>query len=315
MSLRGKAILAMVIVSILILPNITCTGDPAGPSGGSVVNYIRDYCYASGRRFDLGRIDIGIDYDTLDFVKGDSIMNLSIYIVHVCQYYDGNCDSIPTANFWIDPSDTTVDRLEHNRAKIEKVDSSVFYFNPTEFWVQFRRSNAGTNYEIGVYIIVKRAGGDIDTIGNISETPYSLKLIRNRTKSNSYTSYYYEWRNIYYLAAQNFDPSKLEINKYKATAGLEDQEGNQECQDGFSFNLILGLLDTDTLFADREPRIDSVYIDSKEGLLIFPARRPFDTDSSFWGGKTLRERIPEIYFSNSIQDAVKASQYYIEVSF
>jgi len=280
--------------------------------------HIRDYGYAGGRIYDLGRIDTAIfDINEIDYFRGDSIITIEIYTAS--RSYGGiNNESDPEARFWVDPDDTTVAPNEASTTRVKQVAGDDYFAHPTQFYVIFDNPNAGTNYQIGAYMIIRRSTGVIDTIGSLSEQPYQLKLIRPDQPANNLVSWNYEWRNVYSLQETNIDLDGLEINVFRGTNGTEDREDNLSHQNGVNYILILGL-DRFDLSGNAEPDglvdVKTPIVDPNLGLLIFPDRKPFDPGRDFVSGTSLDPRVPEIYdLLPSNSDMIKQSQYYIEIS-
>jgi len=278
---------------------------------------VRDYNYASGRIYDLGRKDPYVfEPSEMDFADGDSITHIEVYI------YSGNNQNAgtgdPTAKLWVDPSDTTFRPEESQETTVKQVEPDQYIMSPTEHWVLFNSTNAGTQNEIGVYMIINRSSGVIDTVGNLLTEPYQLKLLKMKTPTSNQVTWNYMWRNVYYLQATNIDLDGLEINIFKGLVGTEGDESNLDEQDGIKYIKILGL-DRYDLNGQRNPDdlvdINTPIVDKDRGLLIFPDRRPFFPNETYdAAGTILKDSIPEIYNSNNPQDILQKSQYYIEIS-
>lgn len=311
---KSHAVIKSAAAALIIAIFLGCAGEVMEPGGDFRIDYIRDYMNAYGRIFDLGRLEGVADYETIDFYSGDSIINIEVYTVG--PYYPYEEYTYSEGEFWVNPNDTTQYSEESQRAGARKVDTGDYFYNPTEFWINFERANAGTQYEIGVYMVVKRLNGDIDTIGNIREEPYRLKLIRLRQPTNTMVTWNYEWKNVYSLMRRNISSEvfeNLSITVFRGENDTEGDESNRSDQDGVPLNLILGLYKTDTIFADSGWQLNPANIWLEQGLLIFPSRRPFDPYEPVWDHISLSERVPEIYDSNNNIDKVTASEYYFEI--
>jgi cell surface protein SprA len=274
-------------------------------------DYLRDYQYANGRIFDLGRRGI-------DFQEGDSIQFIEIFTA--LSSYQQNTIGL-NAKFYVDPKNPALDSAEASEALIDPdpLSESDYTVDVDEHYVIFNQANAGASYEIGAFMIVKRANGAIDTIGDISQEPYILKLIKHRNPDSSQVTWEYMWRNVYYLQSTNIDLDGLEIEIYKGASGTERNEQNLDNQDGVPYIRILGL--------DRDPQSGGEGIDGKvdvhsgmilpvQGLLVFPSRKPFAT-SQVYPPDTFRlaEQVNEIYaYTYGNQQAVTASKYYLVIS-
>ncbi len=280
-------------------------------------DYIRDYQYAYGRIFDLGRVDTNVftTPSERDFAPGDSITYIEVYVTSANITQTETSD--PKGDFWVDPNDTTLAPEESQKTNVKLVDPEEYIIQPVEHWILFERANAGTQYEIGVYMIIRRASGVIDTVGNLQQEPYQLKLLRLRSPTNSMITWNYEWKNVYNLSARNIDVDGLEINILEGKNDTEGDESNLDHQDGIEFIKILGLDRYDQSGAanpDGLVDVKTPIIDAYRGLLIFPDRRPFDPYRSYYNNIPLKDTVPEIYDSNNNTDKVTKSSYYLEVS-
>jgi len=289
------------------------------------MNYIRDYQYAYGRIFDLGRVDTTFyDADNLDFYDGDSIVYIEVWRSSQSSWGVSTSGAAnPKANLYVDPNDTANYKSEFSEAYVEQVDAEQYVINPTEGWILFDAANAGTSHEIGVYMEIKRASGAIDTIGDISregtlEKPYFLKLIKHATPDASYVTWNYEWRNVYYLGGSSIDVSGLEINVLKGGNGSETNEENLDHQGGIKYIEILGLDRYDQsgrVGSDGLVDVETSIVDASRGLLIFPNRTPFMPSYDYVDSVTLDPSIPDIYNTTySSTNVIEASTYYLQVS-
>jgi len=308
---KAKQVGLFLTAAVLIILMLGCAAEILSPNYGT--DYIRDYQYAYGRIFDLGRIEKVTDYETIDFHPGDSIVYLEVFISRNSIYEE---DIYPEGEFWVDPDDTTLSPGESQWTSVRKVDTSDYFYHSTEFWICFERVNAGSQFEIGAFMIVRRAGGTIDTIGYIQNEPYRLKLIKIRQPTSGMVTWNYEWKNVYNLMQRNISSEvfkNLSITVFNGKNDTEGDESNRSDQGGVPLNLILGLYKTDTLFADSGWQLNPENFWLEHGLLIFPSRRPFDTYESHWQGVTLDHRVPELYDSNNNANKVQSSEYYFEI--
>jgi cell surface protein SprA len=291
------------------------TSIEAGASASK--SYVRDYSYASGRIFDLGKVDSAIfGLQNLDFYSGDSISFIEVYIRS--GGYEGANEAAPEAKFWVHPEDTALFDNESSLTTVDRVDPEDFLVQPVEHWILFNRANAGSQKEIGVYMIVNRNDGSVDTIGNISEEPYQLKLLKQENPDSTQQTWHYEWRNVYALGGANIDLSGLEINVYEGTVDTEKTDENLDHQEGIQFIRILGLdryNQSGSVGPDGLVDVETPIVDPYRGLLIFPDRTPFDSEIEFVEGIPLEKRVSEIYkFSINSQQVIQASNYYLEIS-
>jgi cell surface protein SprA len=282
---------------------------------------IRDYSYINGKIYDLGRrADLDQEKKS-DFNDKDSIMALEVYTA--INAYQTDVGTTIEAKFYVDPKNPLADTSENTSALIrpEPVDKNSYYINIKEHWILFDTPNAGATNEIGVWMIVKRSTGVIDTIGDISQPqgPYSLKLIKHRNSDSSMVTWNYMWRNVYSLNAQNIDVGGLDIKIYKGLVNTENSGDNLDHQSGPKFIKILGLdvhNPDGTGLPDGLTDIkNSNIIDAARGLLIFPDRHPFDPAENTYDTTGLLVKVPEIYaYPSGTEQPILKSTYYIEIS-
>ncbi|MCX6828855.1 MAG: cell surface protein SprA [candidate division Zixibacteria bacterium] len=278
--------------------------------------YIRDYQYANGKIYDLGLAQ--------DFRTGDSILKLDIYAAVNNPYSEPDGTS---ARMYGNIKDTLDDSLENCIALVKRVDPETYEAFMLKVpplleggkvpYVIFDVPNAGTNYEIGVWMIIRHSDNTVDTIGDISSTTYRLKLLRSRKFDSSLRTWEYLWRNVYYLGMVNIPLEGLEIKIFKGPANTEGSDANLEHQEGPLYVRIFGLDKStragDTLADGLVDVYNNELINQKHGLLIFPDRRPFAPETAY--SPPLAVTVPDIYnYASATEKPVTASTYYIEVS-
>jgi cell surface protein SprA len=284
--------------------------------------YVRDYAYINGKIYDLGR-RADLDKEGIsDFNEKDSILALAVFISKSTYNTSDNTATIQ-GKFYVDPRNPTAYESESYETAIypKPVDNDEYFLNISEHWILFDTPNAGSSGEIGVWMVVKRASGVIDTIGDISQSegPYVLKLIKHHNSDSTMVSWNYMWRNVYSLNATNIDVSGLDINVYKGPVNTERSGDNLDHQSGPKYIKILGLDqhnpdgtgDPDGLADVKNSNI----IDAARGLLIFPDRKPFAPTSNKYDTAGLLVKVPEIYlYGNNTEQPILKSTYYIEVA-
>ncbi|GEM_PF-2984445 len=308
----GKLLLLFAVVLLLA----GCSDPITNGDDTEVKYYIRDYNYASGRMYDLGRTQDNWEGPEYDFEPGDSVTALKIFIYNGAHYWEDSLN-VTVAQFWVNPSDTTEFPQESQQTAVIEVTSDRYEYHPTEHWVLFSTTNAGTQLEIGVFMIVDKGDGSTDTVGNISEEPYQLRLIKMKRPNPSMVTWKYMWRNVYYLHSTNFDRNTLDIKVCKGLVGTEGDEGNPDNKNGVRYINIMGLDRYNMAgepFPDGLVDVNTRIIDPERGLLIFPNRRPFDPDTSY-AEVELNDTVPEIYDTNNPQDILQKSMYYMEVRY
>nr|MBN2277116.1 cell surface protein SprA [candidate division Zixibacteria bacterium] len=285
------------------------TSIDAGASAS--VFYLRDYQFADGMIYDLG-----VDSD---FPGGTGDVIEQINLFYSVKTNTGT-ELGDNATMYVDPGDSSNSDYssENEEALVAEISPDVYTVDVKEHWIIFDSPNAGTyNTAIGAYMIIRRANGSVDTVGNIASEPFALKLIKPSSSSNTYHTWQYMWRNVYYLKSRNLDADGLEINIYKGLSTTEGDEDNIDNQNGVPYIQILGLDrqgSTGSSGADGKADVLTAIIEKERGLLIFPDRKPFDPDSVF-AGTELETRVPDIYTNiYAGQEAVKNTTYYLQVS-
>jgi len=281
--------------------------------GASQVNRLRDWQYLDGKIFDLGRLGEDSNPDTIDFdTTGDQILDIIVYR----RVKSNTGDALGTeAYMYVDPDDPTFANTETENGIVEEVPADDYFINNDKFWILFASANAGTyDSEIGCWLVVQRAGGDIDTIGNISDIPYSLKMIKTRTPNENDITFKYMWRNVYSLGNGELDQEGLDVKILKGTSGTEGDDDNLDYdEDDQNSTKYITVLRLDTLKTDGSVGSDEIIdkytniIVPAQSLLIFPDRQPFVNSG-------LAEKVPEIYkFKRGSQQILEASKYYLEI--
>ncbi|MCP4631851.1 MAG: hypothetical protein GY855_02915, partial [candidate division Zixibacteria bacterium] len=291
------------------------------PGTGATMKTIRDYQYAYGRIFDLGRLPVNCEEcesNDFDFYPYDTILSIQVY---KNAKIGANIDyAAPEADFYVDLDDTTNYDIENGHTHVTEIDPSEYTINPTEHWILFRSANGGsTDGLLGYFMTVRRANGDTVTIGNVTDDIYTLKLIRNNSPLESFVTWSYEWRNVYSLQATNIELEGLEINVFKGGANTESTGDNIDHQNGTKYIQILGLDRTSTSGGANPDNLVDIYNPSvvfqAGGLLIFPDRQPFASENVFGDAQPLTEKVPEIYsnvYGNT--EITTNTAYYLQVS-
>ncbi|MEW5923419.1 MAG: hypothetical protein AB1746_05475 [Candidatus Zixiibacteriota bacterium] len=277
---------------------------------------IRDFSYKDGMCFDLGRLGgDNLDFDTL---AGDKIREIAVYQRIVTTIIDS---AGTQCNMYVNPDDTTecASTENVNNILVTEVPEADYFVNPNSFWIFFKQPYAGSpgSCEIGVWMVIERGDGEIDTIGNISEIPYHLKLINARYPWPAYVTWDYMWRNVYDLGFGDVQPEDINVRIYKGLLGTEGSINNKDHNEaGVPYITILKLdqYDNQTGAPVPDGRFDyfSDFLSPANSFLIFPIRKPFDYHTV--GDTSLTEYVPEIYNTKRGSDeVVTASRYYLEV--
>lgn len=332
-------------------------------AGGSAAatRVIKDIQYLRYTFFDLGRLPLvrsrgfvldypdpnnAADLDKFDFLPGDSIIKVIAYMddytTDNAERYSrqiGVCYVNPPPGDTLDADSTGLYKKEGYFEEVETID---YYFNPTQFYIQFLQSAPSTNDMLGVYMEIARSDGTIDTVGQLATGADTLRLKLIKPASYDQPNYHvfeYEWKNIYNLNARNIDLNDLDIKIYKGKL-LNSNAVNaddQYVQDGIDFMTILGVdLGNDQGSGAPDGEIDrnrGSIIDRQNGYLIFPSRHPFDsrfvtdtstnslvnldelsTEADSARTVSLTDPVAEIYNSTSNTVVQTSSKYYIAVT-
>ncbi|MCP4704708.1 MAG: hypothetical protein GY865_08870, partial [candidate division Zixibacteria bacterium] len=249
---------------------------------------------------------------------GDTIISIQLYYN---ARIGANVDyAAPFADFYVDLDDTTNYAAENAKTHVLEIDPSEYWVHPNEHWIMFKYPNGGISDNLlGYFMIVKRINGTIDTLGQATEEPYSLKLIKHPSPVSTFVTWNYEWRNVYSMP-RNIDLDSLEINIYKGGVGTDGSNENLDHQNGVKYIQVLGLDRYDRNGAETPDGLVDIYrpyiYDRSQGLLIFPHRKPFATDYSFGDAPVLESQVPEIYdHKYGTTDVCQSSKYYIKVNY
>lgn len=306
-------------------------------SGEENAQTIRDYEYARNRIFDLAYIGDTLGYAD-PFQPGDSIVNLYIYEqVKESGIGDEEVAAAFKAHFWADPTSPDRDALfasEQGKILVKQIEETNYTYEYSDVtgipYVVFKspRSESKT---IVYYMEVKKSGtGDIVRVGDISQSPNDpandslyLKLLSlNRDKTNpAFRSWSLMWRNCYNIprgvGADDIDLKVLKGlsgTEKSTTENLDYQMSGGETQ---SYLEILGLDQYNTLnqkVPDGKLDDRSEILRADWGLLIFPSRHPFDTDTTYGNTLPLGEKLPDIYAQTSIVSIAQSSIYYLQLA-
>ncbi|RKX27936.1 MAG: cell surface protein SprA, partial [Candidatus Zixiibacteriota bacterium] len=291
------------------------------PSGEQSAKIIRDNEYQERRIFDLGLPG--------DFQTGDSIKTLIVY-----QALRGSETERPGtakyARLVVDTDNPDEDLKENekytdNKAGVDPISDNeyTFYTKPdlNQHYIYF--TSVRRDYSIGIYMEVQRNDGSIDTLGNVSSEPYILKLLYSPSADTTYKTYDLMWRNCY--AIGRMERNDFEVKIFKGLRGSEDRSESisDQTTEGIGTQSYLEILGLDQFKGAKNvpdgklDETDAVY--RKDwGLLIFPDRRPFDTDRTFKyedgrESQPLQLRVPKIYDVPSGTDKTNASQYFLRI--
>ena len=326
-------LLISLLISMIILSCSSTTESFTAPVEVTTT-YIRDYAYADGRVFDLGLDSVSlvdsannVTFYSKELLPGDSIIKLFVYEQETDRQKQ---DSAIPAIINVKPQTPNaavaedfrpqygVNQLEYGTEFIyeQNVNTGIYYvvFNTR------RRDDRG----LAVYMEIVR-NGSILTFGEINNVDtLNLKLIRSGAPLPSFATWGLMWRNVYDLRQRSVPMDRLNIKVFK---GLPGREGDSTSLDYQEFNgdtqSYIEILGLDQYTQDKKTpngKVDdrSNIWRSDWGLLIFPSRTPFNTDTVFVNEvadttQRLQVTIPSLYNYLSITQRIEDSRYYIQI--
>ncbi len=246
------------------------------------LNFIRDFEYADGRIYDLGLSG--------EFTAGDSILNLLVFEARPFAN-PAEAASMKVARFHTYPLGV-LDTLDLTY-RVEQIGLEHYecYDNAQENEPYIVLDSTHATYALGIWCVLKR-GSEIDTVGELGDglnDTLQLRMLRPNGNNNPWhPTWPLMWRNVYKIP-RGEDPEDLKINVFRGPIGAEGTVAAVDYQAGFGgtttpYLRILGL--------DQYNRMDvklpdgivdyipSVFAQGW-GLLIFPNRTPFDSDTTY----------------------------------
>lgn len=300
-------------------------------SGEESADYIRDTEYARNRIFDLAYSNNALGYPD-QFEVGDSITKLVVYEQIDRVRDDENVASSFEAVLFVDPNNPDRDVVfpsERKRDILMKEMDVTSYF-PYEVhpetgipYVVFKQQRTPSK-SLAFYMEFKKPGdtsalkiGDID----LARDTLFLKVLRLTNPNPSFTSWSLMWRNCY-IMPRGIPIDDLDMKIFKGLSGTERSTSkNLDYQDvnGKVRNYleVFGLDQYNTANqkgADGRMDNRSEIFRDDWGLLVFPNRQPFNTDTVYTGSDPLDVKVPQIYESISSQTVAQSSKYYLQIS-
>lgn len=303
--------------------------ESVSPSGDQGAETIREYQYAEGRLFDLSYADSRYG-DELVISKFDSIIFIEVY-----EHDIRDSANSFSARLFVNARDTSRSDLTSFArtvpVKLLRDDLYTLERDPTskQYLLQFTSTRRDG---LAVYMVVERKDGSgavtrVDTVGSTNQTPFRLQYVRavGSDYVNTHPTWNLMWRNVYNVPRTVRNPEDLQVKIFR---GLTGQEGTslaldyQEAADGSGgqdrYLRLMGLDQYSGSARGSDNKID----DRREifrpdwGLLIFPSRRPFDTDTTYPGtsGPTppIIDRVRELYERQIGQSVATDSKYYLQ---
>ena len=296
--------------------------------------YIRDYAYADGRVFDIGLDSVSlvdsannVTFYSKELLPGDSIIKLFVYEQETDR--DKQDSAIP-AIINVKPQAPNAAAAEDFRPQygvnqLENGTEFTYEQNITTgiYYVVFN-TRRFADRALAVYMEIKR-NDSIITFGEINNVDtLNLKLIRIQDPLPSNATWGLMWRNVYDLRQRGVPMDRLNIKVFKGLPGREGDSTSLDYQefngDAQSYIEILGLDQYSLGKKTPNGKVDdrSNIWRSDWGLLIFPSRTPFNTDTVFVNEvadttQRLQDRIPSLYYYISMVHRVEDSRYYIQI--
>ncbi|MCM2271470.1 MAG: cell surface protein SprA [candidate division Zixibacteria bacterium] len=291
-------------------------------SGEENAERIRDYDFAEGRIYDL--MEPGF------FQASDRIINLAVY---EGRPYARPEQALTLSNAKIrTEQDTLATDLFQVLTLVEEIDDNLYQWyddeNNNRHYVVF--NSARRDYALGVWMQVERTTGgllDTITIGDLTRTDtLLLKQLRPATNYNpTHPTWPLMWRNVYQIP-KGARADELSLKIFKGAPGTEGTSSAVDYQlVGTTSETYLSILGLDQFDRNEVRRPDDLVDDRLEtfrsdwGLLIFPSREPFASDTTFTDANgtstpALEEKATNFYAYSSPKEKTEDSKYYIEYS-
>lgn len=319
-----------ILFACLVLPVtlliVACDSDnpvEPEPTATEHVQFIRDFEYDYPRIIDLGT--------PVELSSDDSIVMLLVF-------HEEEIARDPSARYTHLRINPTGSPAAHDRllGMVEIAPEQYVYFPSGEGTFGHTLVFAQRQVQkraVGAFYIVHRkdALGNltaVDTVGDLFSDTLTLKqLFDGLDDDPGNPSWSLMWRNCYRMPL-NLPVEDLSVRVCLAPPGAEDTAAADDILSPASdtsqhwpFVTVVGL----DQYNESGQRLPDGFTDDREetfrsdwGLLIFPHRRPFDTDTAFissFGVATppLETLVPDLYDYTSITQKVSASQYYLQL--
>ena len=302
-------VLSMLLLTIAIATLIGCSDGSTGHRGGLIplVSYIRDYEFTRNTFFDLGILGTrdAVEAGLADFTPGeDEILDIKLFVEET----DINRYIVTPGTAYADASRPDLYQGENRTTSWMELDKDKYFVPPGQFYVEMEQSISTTD-NLACWMRVQR-DGQVFEVGDISDTVYTLKLLKADNPLSTYRTFNYEWKNVYDLGARDINPENFDMNIFKSAPGEEESPNNPDSENSVPYIQLLGL---DELDSNGNPNPDGKFdatlaqVDFARGYLFFPDRTPFaDT--------TLEEPVPEIYNLTNSSEIRESSKYYLKVT-
>ncbi len=304
-------------------------------AGEENANIIRDYNYVDGRIFDLGYPADSLGGGALaDFNRKDSVVKLIVY-------EKDTQDSVanPYCRTSIDPNNESLFNTYKDEGRFRLVPQDAYdIYQDTSRGIHAVYFRSARTYALGAWYVVRKwdsttlsyartydTVGDLNPNGASDAVPKKLKQLRAINPIPTSPSWWLMWRNLYSIP-KDARVEDLNIDVYRGLAGSEGTTNSVNYQtEGDTQRNYLEIFGLDQ-YNRSDLRIPDRIVDELDqvyrpdwGLIIFPNRLPFASDTTFAlaGGNTtpaLTEKVPLIYNGSSSTARSGASKYYVRYS-
>lgn len=283
-------------------------------SGEENSTYIRDYAYAEGRIFDLG------------LKTGDTVTNILVW-----EQEKDQTELVAARNvvMMVNPLNPDSGKVFEDDLNVKAIEEGfdLFYGGQRGPAIVF---SSQRRYAMGVYMEVTKANGDAVTIGTNGNAVDTLKYLRAIEESwrPDHPTWNLMWRNCYTIP-KGVDIQDVDISVYKGLDGSETRTSSLPYQtgaDGATQGYYMAILGLDQYKNGTDSREPDNKLDDREevfrpdwGLIIFPARQPFNSDTVFYRSASdstapLGVKLPNLYDYQSLTEKTDNSEYFIKMS-
>lgn len=296
---------SLILLAIGLVTLNGCSDEPTKPRGYWLTQYIRDYEYVRNTFFDIGILGTPeqLQNGEADFAPGyDTILDFRLFIEET----DQATYVVNPGTAYVDPNEPDSFEAENYSTTWMELDKDKYYVPQGSFHVEML-SSASISDNLACWMRVQRDDG-IFEVGDISDTTWTLMLLKRDNPQPTYRTFKYEWKNVYSVYVREIPPDHFDIMVFKGRSGDEGLPDNPDSQNGVRYIEILGLDRYDSEgkpIPDGKVDLTDELFDFDRGFLIFPHRYPYAIDS-------LDEPATEIYDETDPEVISDRSRYYLE---
>ncbi len=240
------------------------------------------------------------------FQEGDSIIEIKVYRDDGISTNDIADGAVPAVAEYTDPF-TGLGESESGNFHLELSGADEFYvINPATGVLELNTS-IRKGEVLGVAYVIKRRGGDVDTVGDMHYTgdTLRLKLLKPRFPSPDRPTWWLEMKNVYSFGYRGTPLADFNVEIYMELPDTED------------VNVVNGepLISLLGLDQDGDLKIDPAFVDFNRGIFFFPSLYPFadtllpDPDSIIYdttdlGGDVGRKYYIKVWYASGIQQEI-----------